>query len=141
VIIDTHMECRVAPLREFLRVDLDTCGVHLCKDGSEMQRELLEGASETPIAIVYDGIHPVAWCASHQWRGMQTLEGFTTCSFRRRGLQRFAASGLIAQRVVTIVDPVAVFSPDCVALTHSLGFRSVVLFLRQDGDWTEVNLK
>ena len=133
------MECRVAPLREFLRVDLDTCAMSLCHDGSEMQQELLEADSTTVIAVVYDGIHPVAWAASHTWRGMQTLEGFTRHSFRRRGLQRFAATGLIAAGVLDLTKTLAVFSPHCCSLTRSLGFASVVLFLHRNGDWTEVH--
>lgn len=133
------MECRVAPLREFLRADLESCGAGLCRNGSEMQSEFYDGTASTPIAVIYDGIHPVAWSASHQWRGFQTLEGFTRETFRRRGLARFAACGLIAARVLDVSRPVAVFSPSCVGLTRSLGFAGVRLFRREAGDWIEVS--
>ena len=132
------MECRVAPLREFLRADLESCGTGLCRNGSEMQDEFLAGSSRTPIAVIYDGIHPVAWAATHRWRGLQTIEGFTRETFRRRGLQRFAASGLLAAGILDPREPVAVFAPPCVKLTRSLGFAGVRLFQRLDGEWTEV---
>jgi hypothetical protein len=51
-------------------------------------------------------------------------------------LQRFAACGLIAAGLLDTSKPVAVFSPDCVGLTRSLGFVDVKLFRRSDsGDW------
>lgn len=132
------MECRIAPLRDFTRADLDTCAVTLCRDGSEMQVEFLDGKSDTPVAVVYDGIHPVAWAASHIWRGLPTLEGFTRERYRKRGLQRFAASGLIASGSLNTRLPVVVFSPLCVLLTRSLGWSSVRQFRRSEGDWIEV---
>jgi hypothetical protein len=70
---------------------------------------------------------------------MQTLEGYTNPYYRRRGLQRFAASGLIAAGMLDTAKPVAVFSPDCVSLTRSLGFADVKLFRRAgSNDWIEV---
>lgn len=132
------MECRVAPLREFLRSDLDSCGSGLCRNGSEMQSEFYDGTSSTPIAVIYDGTHPVAWSATHVWRDLQTLEGFTSEPHRRRGLARFAACGLIARGVLDTSHPVAVFSWSCYGLTRSLGFSVVRLFQREADDWVEV---
>lgn len=115
----------------------------LCRFDSEMQREFDGrtdcGGSTTPVAVVYAGETPVAWTATHVWREMQTLEGYTNTHYRRRGFQRFAASGLIAAGMLDTTKPVAVFSPDCVGLTRSLGFVDVKLFRRTDSnDWIEV---
>ena len=132
------MFCRVWPLSEFAPVHRDDCK-KLCRDGSEMQQEFGTG-SGTPVAVVYVQYRPAAWAATHVWREMQTLEGFTDERQRRRGLQRFAATGLIAAGHLDIRQPVAVFSPDCVGLTRSLGFVEVKLFRRADSDWIEVPL-
>jgi hypothetical protein len=104
-----------------------------------MQGEFTAGTSGTPIAIVFEGVHPVAWTASHVWRGLQTLEGFTRESHRRRGLQRFAAAGLISSQVLDTAKPVAVFRACCFGLTRSLGFKETRLFQRMDTEWIEVS--
>ena len=132
------MFCRVWPLSEFAPVHRDDCK-RLCRDGSEMQQEFGVG-SGTPVAIVYVQFRPAAWACSHAWRGMQTLEGFTDEKYRRRGLQRFAVTGLIAAGHLDTRQAVAVFSPDCVGLTRSLGFVEVKLFRRTDSDWIEIPL-
>ena len=132
------MECRIATVRDFKHADRAICAVALCRPGSEMQGEFSAGTSLTPIAIVYDGVHPVAWTASHVWQGLQTLEGFTRESHRRRGLQRFAASGLISAGVLDTAKPVAIFRACCFGLTRSLGFGETRLFQRMDTEWIEV---
>jgi len=133
------MVCRVTALKNFLRLDRQRCADELCNSGSEMQREFREGAASTPLAVVADEIAPVAWAAKHEWRGYQTLEGFTDPRYRRRGLQRWAASGLIVAGHLDIARPVAVFAPACVELTRSLGFVESVLFERSGGDWVRVS--
>jgi len=131
------MNCRVAELRTFPSLDLDICAASLCWAGSEMQSEFCRQESLTQIAIVTHGTVPVAWAASHVWRDLQTLEGFTHPKFRRQGLHRFAATGLLAARVIDPSRPVAVFSGPSVALARSLGFYAVRLFRREGDDWKE----
>lgn len=132
------MECRVSLVRGMLRADREVCALSLCRNGSEMQQEFFDGVSKTPVAVVYQGIKPVAWAATHQWRDFQTLEGFTHELLRRRGIQRFAACGLIADQRLDIRQKTAVFAPSCVELTRSLGFSVVRLFQRRDAEWFEV---
>jgi hypothetical protein len=128
------MKCRVALVFNFPLAVRTSCA-GLCWPGSEMQAEFADGSS-TPVSVVFCGGLPTAWAATHRWRDMQTLEGFTHYRYRRRGLQRFAASGLLAAGLLDTSKPVAVFSPDCVGLTRSLGFVDVKLFRRSDsGDW------
>lgn len=107
----------------------------LCRPGSEMARELANGSTDTPMAVVYES-DPVAWVATHQFRGLQTLEGYTHVDYRRRGWCRIAAQMLLASGYLTRDEPIAVFSPDCVPLVQSLGFAGHVLFLRDErGSW------
>jgi hypothetical protein len=79
----------------------------------------------------------MAWTATHFWRGMQTLEGFTDPYYRRRGLARAAASLLIADGSLDPRETVAVFSPQCVSIATALGCRDVRLFERRGSDWIQ----
>ena len=131
------IQCQVSRVHDFVPQIRFACA-GLCRPGSEMQKEFTD-ATETFVAVVCS-LHPVSWACSHVWRDMQTLEGYTNPYYRRRGLQRFAATGLIAAGHLDIRQVVAVFSPDCVGLTRSLGFVEVKLFRRADSDWIEVPL-
>lgn len=130
------IQCQVSRVHDFVPQIRVACA-SLCRPGSEMQREFTDGTN-TFVAVVCS-LYPVAWACSHVWRDIQTLEGYTNPHYRRRGLQRFAATGLIAAGHLDIRQPVAVFSPDCVGLTRSLGFVDVKLFRRTgSNDWIEV---
>lgn len=118
--------------------DLDAkCIVErLTKPGSEFQREVTDKTSDTPIAIVRTQNERVAaWTATHNWQGMQTLEGFTDPYCRRRGLARVAAALLIADGHIDPNETVAVFSPLCVTMAAALGCRDVRLYERQGTEW------
>jgi len=107
--------------------------------GSEFHEEVKnrEG-STTPIAIIRDAASPIAaWAATHEWRGMQTIEGFTREPFRRRGLARAATSLLAAAGCIDTQETVAVFAPYCVEIARSVGCRDVRLFERRGTDWIE----
>lgn len=111
----------------------------LTKTGSEFQREVSNrNGSRTPIAIVRDGSwRIVAWAASHVWKGMQTLEGFTLEAYRRRGCSRACAAMLVADGSLDPSRPIAVFAPSCVEIARSVGCREIRLFEFRDGDWFE----
>lgn len=109
----------------------------LCRPGSEFTQELEAATAITPMVVVYEE-QAVAWVATHQWRGMQTLEGFTHEEWRRRGLCRIASLVLIAGGYLRRDQPIAVFAPECVELTRDLGFAETRLFRRDlYGDWSE----
>ena len=107
---------------------------HLCRSGSEMQAEFCERLTETPV-VVFSNEVPIAWVATHEWRDLQTLEAFTHAEWRRRGLARAGALMLAAVSYLDRREPVAVFSPDCVPLTRSLGFPETLLYQRTGSDW------
>jgi len=109
----------------------------MTKSGSEFQAEVLERKSSTPVAIVRDETPIVSWAATHTWRGVQTLEGFTREPSRRRGLARVAASMLVAAGHIDTSRTVAVFAPHCVEIARSAGCRDVRLFERRGEDWIE----
>lgn len=110
------------------------CAANLCRPGSEMQSELYTRLSDAPIVIASVGL-PVAWVASHEWRGQQTLEAFTAVDWRRRGLAAIGAGMLLATSYLNRSEPLAVFSPDCVPLARKLGFREVLHYTRHGQDW------
>lgn len=135
------MISEVLLLRE-LDADLaEHCARFLCRLGSDMQREFRRHNTLTPLSVTYDGddAMPVAWVATHVWRGLQTLEGYTAQEFRRRGLARIGVLMLLANYHLDKKAPVAVFAPACVELAYSVGFDDVRMF-RNDaaGKWTEV---
>lgn len=109
----------------------------LTRPGSEFQQEVSNrDGSRTPIVLVRDGSwRIVSWAATHQWRGQQTLEGFTMDAYRRRGCQRAAAALLLASGAISTDRPVAIFSPLLINISHSLGFSTVRLYEFRDGDW------
>ena len=106
----------------------------LCSFGSDMQREFTLCVSETPIAVIYDD-QPIAWAATHQWSGFQTLEMFVHADHRREGLGRAAAAMLLAAGHIDTLQQLAVFSPECVPLAQSLGFVDVRQFRRVGDAW------
>lgn len=111
----------------------------LTRPGSEFQQELLSrGNSKTQIAIVRNGSWRIAsWAATHDWRGLQTLEGFTVEPERRKGLARVAAAMLVAGGAIDPTRAVAVFSPHCVEIARSVGCRDVRFFERRGDEWIE----
>lgn len=110
----------------------------LTRPGSEFQQELRSADSNAPMAIVRNRSWRIAsWAATHNWRGIQTLEGFTVEPERRKGLARVAAALLVASGAIDPKRPVAVFSPNCVSIARSVGCRDVRLFERRGDDWIE----
>jgi len=111
------------------------CAANLCRPSSEMQNEIYVRQADTPIVVVQVEL-PIAWVASHEWRGQQTLEAFVAPEWRRRGLVKLAAGMLIATGSLNRKLPLAVFSAECVALAASLGFQEVLHYTRRGTDWT-----
>lgn len=114
------------------------CG-RLTNPGSEFQAEVMARQAETPVAVVMDpeGV-VVAWAATHVWRGMQTLEGFTDAKHRRKGIARLAAALLVADGKISPLKEIAVFEISCVAIAKSVGFREIRLFDLIDDEWVEI---
>jgi hypothetical protein len=111
----------------------------LTNPGSEFQNEVkAREGSPTPISLVFDGSWTiVSWAATHQWRGQQTLEGFTRPEWRNRGAMRAAAAMLVACGGIDVSQPVAVFSPACISIAAGIGCRKVRLYELRDGLWVE----
>lgn len=128
------------PVGMLNKLDADEIVKRLTKPDSEFQREVMgrTSSSQTRIALVRSGSWRIAaWAASHQWRGMQTLEGFTLETARRRGFARLAAAALVADGEIMPVRPLAVFAPHCVDIAKSVGCRDVRLYERHGDDWIE----
>lgn len=112
----------------------------LTNEGSEFQQECSARLGMTPVAIVRDGSGRVlAWSATHEWNGMQTLEGFTSLAWRRRGLAKIAAAMLAADGHLETDEPVAVFSPDYLGVARAVGFGRIKIYEQRDGNWQEIS--
>jgi hypothetical protein len=132
------MQAFTTTVRQLSLIDAECIIMRLTKPKSEFQVEVTEKTSTTPLAIVRtDQERVAAWTATHYWRGMQTLEGFTDPPHRRRGLARAAASLLIADGHIDPRETLAVFSPQCVSIATALGCRDVRLFERQGKEWVQ----
>jgi hypothetical protein len=132
------MDAVTTTVGKLSQLDAQCITTRLTNPGSEFQREVTDRTSDTPIAIVRTQNELVAaWTATHNWRGMQTLEGFTDPSCRRRGIARVAAALLIADGHIDPHKTVAVFSPLCVSLASALGCRDVRLYERRGKEWVE----
>jgi len=131
------MEAITTTVGSLSDTDAKAIVTRLTKPGSEFQQEVSNrDGSRTPIVLVRDGSwRIVSWAATHQWRGQQTLEGFTMDVYRRRGCQRAAASLLMASGAIRPDDPIAIFSPLMLDIARSLRFSEVRLYEMRDGDW------
>lgn len=135
------MEAIATTVGRLNSLDAMTIVKALTKHGSEFQREVQSRESSlTPIAVVRDGDHRVAsWVAVHEWRGMQSLQGFTHPDVRRRGYARLAAATLAANGDIEPSRTTAVFSPDFIGIASAIRCKDVRLFQRSGDDWTETS--
>jgi len=129
------MKIELMTVRDLQPADATWMAAHLCKPGSEMQLELYERQTDTPIAMVLTD-EPIAWVASHEYHGSQTIEAFTHPDRRRQGLARIGTLTLMAGNYLQRREPVAVFSRDCVRLAKGLGFADVLLYQRTPTGWS-----
>lgn len=115
--------------------------IGLTNPGSEFQQEVRNRhGSQTPIALVSDREgRLLAWVATHEWKGFQTLEGFTRVNFRRRGLSKLAASLLEATQTVNADRETAVFAPEFIGVAKAIGITKIRLFEWSGEDWIETS--
>lgn len=128
------MKAELLNVRDLEPADAAWMAAHLCNPGSEMQVEFYERRTDTPV-VVFSTEQPIAWVATHEWHGTQTIEAFTDPAWRRRGLVRSGALMLLATSHLVRTEPVAVFSRDCVRLAGSLQFKQTLLYQRSGKDW------
>lgn len=130
------MICRVTNVSLLKDCDAEWMANLLTRDGSEMREELLgPRVIGTPIAVVSDRGNIIAWAATHNWQGMQTLECYTAQQYRSRGIARFAAAALVAGDKLSRGAATAVFRPSCLPIAESVGLVPV-LFKREGNRWT-----
>lgn len=114
----------------------------LTRDGSEFQAEILgrkANPTNTPVSVICDETSPcLAWVATHEWQGYQTVEGYTAEAYRGRGLARACLSVLVAAGLVDKARKTAVFSEFCESLVWKIGFVEVHRFARDGEAWVEV---
>ena len=134
MIVETMQVC------DLLDDEADAIVAHLTNAGSEFREEVATRKTKdhrTPISLVIEEGTLVAWACSHQWRGMQTLEMFTSESQRRRRLATIATTVLVASSQFDFSERrVVVFHPSSIAIARAAGCSDVVLYGRgADGEW------
>jgi hypothetical protein len=133
--VEASVRIELLPVCDLEPADAAWMAAHLCNPRSEMQVELYERQSKTPI-VVFITDQPIAWVASHEWHGDPTIEAFVEHDWRRRGLATIGTLTLMAASHMQRRRPVAVFSRDCVRLAKGLGFADVLLYQRTPTGWS-----
>lgn len=108
---------------------------HLTREGSDFQKALLSGAPLGSIAICLDMGEIVGWARTEQWDGHNTLEAFVQHPFRRRGVARFCAAGLVASNAFDGCRSVAVFRESMLQLAKCVGLEPLLFGRQPDGSW------
>ena len=135
----TAITHHVTTVERLSKMDAREIALKLTKPLSDFQAEVVRRETNTPVSLVLMGGEVVAWAATHRWREMQTIEGFTHPSLRLRGFAVSALTGLIEGGHLVVSETTAVFSDVCEKIARSLGFQKVKLFERvAEGDWIEV---
>lgn len=136
------MNCTIQPLRSIDEEDISFIYRRLTRAGSDFQAKLSRGVfgdDDGVIAIVRDAGEIVAWARTGKWRDpmdaavYDTLEAFTRIEWRRRGVCRYAVSGLVA--AAAFGSPVAVFNTRMAAICRRLEVAFVEYQMQRAG-WT-----
>jgi ribosomal protein S18 acetylase RimI-like enzyme len=108
---------------------------HLTREGSDFQKALMSGAPLGSIAICLDMGEIVGWARTEQWDGHNTLEAYVQRSYRRRGIARMCAAGLVADNAFDGRRSVAVFDQRMVDLAKCVGLEPLLFGRQPDGSW------
>jgi len=108
---------------------------HLTRDGSDFQKALMSGNPLGSIAICLDMGEIVGWARTEKWDGHDTLEAFVQQPYRRRGIARLCASGLVASNSLNVGRSVAVFRDSMLHLARGVGLEPLLFCRQQDGSW------
>jgi hypothetical protein len=77
----------------------------------------------------------VGWARTEKWDGHDTLEAFVQQPYRRRGIARLCASGLVASNSLSIGRSVAVFRDSMLHLARGVGLEPLLFCRQEDGSW------
>lgn len=108
---------------------------HLTRDDSDFQRALLSGDPHGSIAICLDMGEIVGWARTEKWDGHDTLEAFVQHQYRRRGIARLCAAGLVAGNAFDGGRSVAVFRESMLHLARGVGLEPLLFCRQPDGSW------
>lgn len=108
---------------------------HLTRPESDFQRALLNGRPAGTIAVCFDQGEIVGWARTEIWNEMPTLEAFVAKEYRKRGIAKMCAAGLLAQGALPHGEWVAVFRESMSGLASSLEIPNVLYNRKPDGSW------
>lgn len=129
------MDCFITRTNRLRRVERRFIADHLTRPGSDFQTALLTGDPQGTIALALDQGEIVGWARTEIWQGLPTLEAFVGAQYRRRGVARFCAAGLVAEGVYAAAAKVAIFSTTLIPLAKSIGITYERFALKPDGSW------
>jgi GNAT superfamily N-acetyltransferase len=108
---------------------------HLTRPGSDFQKALLAGTPIGTIAICFDHGEIVGWARTEMWKEKPTLEAFVAKEYRKRGIAKMCAAGLLAEGALPRGEWVAVFRESMSGLASSLEIPNVLYNRKPDGSW------
>jgi len=108
---------------------------HLTREGSDFPRALIAGDPSGSIAICMDMGEIVGWARTEKWENKDTLEAFVQQAYRRRGIARACAAGLVACNAYGGERSVAVFRESMLHLARCVGLEPILFGRRPDGSW------
>jgi hypothetical protein len=108
---------------------------HLTREGSDFQKALATGSAKGTIAICLDMGEIVGWARTEMWSGHNTLEAFVGQPYRRRGVARLCAAGLVASNAFNGEPRVAVFRETMLPLARCVGLTPMLFGQESDGKW------
>jgi hypothetical protein len=108
---------------------------HLTREGSDFQKQLMAGSPLGSIAICLDMGEIVGWARTETWEGNETLEAFVHQQYRRRGIARLCAAGLVASNAFDGGRSVAVFRESMLHLARRVGLEPILFCRQPDGSW------
>jgi hypothetical protein len=108
---------------------------HLTREGSDFQKALIAGNPSGSISICLDMGEIVGWARTENWEGKETLEAFVQKQYRRRGIARLCAAGLVACNAFNGGRSVAVFRESMLHLARCVGLEPLLFCRQPDGSW------
>jgi hypothetical protein len=108
---------------------------HLTREDSDFQKALVSGDPPGSIAICLDMGEIIGWARTEKWGGHDTLEAFVQHQYRRRGIARFCAAGLVASNAFRGGRSVAVFRDSMLHLARGVGLEPLLFGRQPDGSW------
>lgn len=127
------IDCFVTPAASLGDREIAALLDGMTRPGSDFSKQLEARSQSGTIALCMQRGEIVGWARSERWQDNNTLEAFVAENWRSRGIAAFAASGLYATGMGTMV---AVFAPPMLLVARRAGFYPI-LYVKEGDSWIE----